>query len=93
MTTLTDRAEAILALAKKLDAHLEQNNLPYPSFDENDSLDALPTELQEQRWALADASNDLKKLMRGPVMHAIDVAMSVSLASSWSSPHWKSQKG
>lgn len=78
--SLTTRAETILALAKKLDAHLEQHDLPYPSFDENDCLDSLPTELQEQRWALVDATNDLKKLARGPVMHAVDVAMSVSFA-------------
>lgn len=75
MTSLTGRAEAILALAKKLDSYHEQNNLPYPSFDD-DHLDKMPAELQEQRRSLANASNDLKKLMRGPVRHTMDIATS-----------------
>jgi hypothetical protein len=34
-------AEAILAQAKELDAQLESNNIPYPSF-EDDTLDQAP---------------------------------------------------
>ncbi len=78
MTSLTARAEAILAQAKKLDAFLEGHGLPYPSFNV-DPLDGLPAEMQDLRSSLANASNDLRKLMRGAVMQTIDVAMSVSL--------------
>lgn len=85
MTSLTGRAEAILALAKKLDSYHEQNNLPYPSFDD-DHLDKMPAELQEQRRSLANASNDLKKLMRGPVRHTMDIATSVSFPDSLGEP-------
>jgi hypothetical protein len=76
--SLTARAEAILAEAKKLDAILEERNLPYPSFDV-DPLDELPAEFQDLRWSLANASNDLKKLMRGAVMHTMDITLCVSL--------------
>ena len=78
MTSLTARAEAILAEAKKLDAILEERKLPYPTFD-HDPLDGLSAEHQDLRWSLANASNDLKKLMRGATMHVMDVATCVSL--------------
>lgn len=74
-------AEAILAQAKKLDAHLESRNIPYPSFDE-DTLDRLPDELQDDRWALANSSNELKKIVRGAAMGTLDTAMSVGSSSS-----------
>jgi len=77
MVSLTARAESILAQAKQLDAILEANQLPYPSFD-NDPLAQLPKESQDLRWAIANESNDLKKLMRGPVMHTMDIAHSAS---------------
>ncbi|KAL8785195.1 MAG: hypothetical protein Q9195_008728 [Heterodermia aff. obscurata] len=75
MPSLTSIAEAILARAKKLDAYLESNNIPYPSFDE-DTLDRLPDELQEDRWALANSSHELKKLTRGAVMNTLDTIFS-----------------
>lgn len=80
MSTLTARAELILAKAKQLDAIIEANNLPYPSFD-NDVLDRLPKDLQAHRWAIANDANDLKRLMRGPVMQTLDIAHSVSMAT------------
>ena len=69
-------AEAILAQAKKLDGYLESNKIPYPSFDE-DTLDQLPDELQDDRWALANSTNELKKLARGAAMGTMDTALSV----------------
>ena len=69
-------AETILAQAKKLDAHLESNKIPYSSFEE-DTLDQLPDELQDDRWALANSSNELKKLSRGAAMGTIDLALNV----------------
>ena len=76
MPSLTSMAEAILARAKKLDAYLESKDIPYPSFDE-DTLDRLPDELQDDRWALANASNDLKKLACGAAMNIMDMSFSV----------------
>jgi hypothetical protein len=76
MASLTSRAEAILAKAKRIDAYLEEKNIPYPSF-EHDTLEKLPVELQDVRWSLANDSNDLKKLTRGAVMHTMDVTLSV----------------
>ncbi|KAL8831167.1 MAG: hypothetical protein Q9191_001009 [Dirinaria sp. TL-2023a] len=76
MPSLTSMAEATLAHAKKLDAYLESNNISYPSFDE-DTLDQLPDELQDDRWALANSSNELKKLARGAAMGTMDTALSV----------------
>jgi hypothetical protein len=81
MPSLTARAELILAQAKELDALLEANKLPYPSFD-NDALSQLPKNLQVQRWNIANDANDLKKLMRGPILHTIDIAHSVSNTKS-----------
>jgi len=81
MPSLTSMAEAILTRAKKLDSYLESNNISYPSFDE-DTLDQLPDELQDDRWALANSSNELKKLTRGAAMGTMDTALSVGLSSS-----------
>ena len=75
MASLTSRAEAILVQAKKIDAYLEEKNIPYPSF-EHDTLENLPVELQGVRWLLANDSNDLKKLTRGAAMHTMDVTLS-----------------
>ena len=74
-------AEAILAQAKKLDADLERHNIPFPSFDE-DTLDQLPDELQDERWALANSSNGLKKLVRGATMGTLDTTLSVGVPFS-----------
>ena len=78
-------AEAILAQAKKLDGYLETNQIPYPSFDE-DTLDQLPDELQDDRWALANSTNELKKLARGAAMGTMDTAFSVGILLSLLSP-------
>ena len=69
-------AEAILAQAKTLDAYLESNNISYPTF-EIDTLDQLPDELQDGRWALANFANELKQLARGAAMGTMDTATSV----------------
>jgi hypothetical protein len=74
--TFTDRARAILARAELLDAYLANNGLSSPSFDE-DTLDALPSQVQDLRWSLANDANDIKKLARGPVVSAMDIALSV----------------
>ena len=76
MPSLTSMAETILAQAKKLDAYLESNDIAYPSFDE-DTLDQLPNRLQDDRWALANSTNELKKLARGAAMGTMDTAFNV----------------
>lgn len=86
MSSLTARAELILAQAKQLDAILEANNLDYPTFD-NNVLDQLPKDLQAHRWAIANDTNDLKRLMRGPVMQTMDIAHSVSAAKKSAALH------
>jgi hypothetical protein len=76
IASLTSRAEAILAQAKKIDAYLEEKNIPYSSF-EHDTLKNLPVEPQDVRWSLVNDSNDLKKLARGAVMHTMGITFSV----------------
>ncbi|KAI0171950.1 O-methyltransferase-domain-containing protein [Hypoxylon sp. FL1284] len=73
MPSLTSMAEAILARAKKIDAYLESRNIAYPSFDQ-DTLDQLPDELQDKRWALSNDVDELKQLSRGPAQSTLDVA-------------------
>lgn len=68
-------AESILAQAKKLDAYLEAQNLACPSFDD-DTLDQLPDELQDERWAFANDVNELKQLSRGATQTTLDCAFS-----------------
>ncbi|KAI8635443.1 O-methyltransferase-domain-containing protein [Xylariaceae sp. FL1651] len=75
MPSLTSMAESILARAKKLDAYLEAQNIAYPSFDD-DTLDQLPDELQDERWALANDANELKQLSRGAAQTTLDCALS-----------------
>lgn len=77
MPSLTSMAESILAQAKKLDAYLEAQNLACPSFDD-DTLDQLPDELQDERWAFANDVNELKQLSRGATQTTLDCAFSVS---------------
>ncbi|XXH01794.1 General amino acid permease [Hypoxylon texense] len=74
MPSLTSVAENILARAKKLDAYLEAQNIAYPSFDD-DTLDQLPDELQDERWALANDVNELKQLSRGAAQTTLDCAL------------------
>ncbi|KAI1377813.1 O-methyltransferase-domain-containing protein [Hypoxylon crocopeplum] len=75
MPSLTSVAESILARAKKLDTYLEAQNIAYPSFDD-DTLDQLPSELQDERWALANDVNELKQLSRGAAHTTLDCALS-----------------
>ncbi|KAF2963857.1 hypothetical protein GQX73_g9695 [Xylaria multiplex] len=74
MPSLTSIAESIVARAKKLDAYLEAQNIAYPSFDD-DTLDQLPDELQNERWALANDANELKQLSRGAEQNTLDCAL------------------
>ncbi|KAI0381139.1 O-methyltransferase-domain-containing protein [Hypomontagnella monticulosa] len=73
MASLTSMAEAILTRAKKLDAYLEANNIAYPSFDD-DTLEQLPNDLQDERWAFANNVNELKQLSRGATQSTLDSA-------------------
>ncbi|KAI1275183.1 O-methyltransferase-domain-containing protein [Xylaria sp. FL0933] len=73
MPSLTSKAERILARAKKLDAYLEAQNIASPSFDD-DTLDQLPDELQDERWALANEVHELKQLSRGAAQSTLDCA-------------------
>ncbi|KAI1763929.1 O-methyltransferase-domain-containing protein [Hypoxylon sp. FL1150] len=73
MPSLTSMAESILARAKKIDAYLEEHNIACPSF-EDDTLDQLPDELQDERWALANDANELKQLSRGAAQTTLDCA-------------------
>ena len=76
MPSLTSIVEGLLEKAKKLDAYVEANGLPYPSF-EIDSLATAPAELQDIRDTLANESNDLKKLAQGPVAFVTEIAFNV----------------
>ena len=78
MPTFTSIAEALLEKARQLDAYIEANGLPSPSFA-HDSLASLPAELEETRTSLADGSNDLKKLAQGPGTTATEISFTVSI--------------
>lgn len=77
MPSLTSLAQDLVARAQKIDAHLEENNIPYPSF-ENDTLEDLPPDVQALRWELANASHEFKQLTRGAIMSGWDIAFNVS---------------
>ena len=62
---LTRLAEQLLEQAKALDAYNASNNLPPASFD-TESFVELPLEVENQRRAVIDMAQDLKRLAQGP---------------------------
>ena len=76
MGPLTSLAEEILENAKRLDQHLSSSNLEPASFD-NDSLVAVPPELEATRKALINATQTLKQLSQGPVGLSMDIIFNV----------------
>lgn len=74
-SSLVSLAEELLAQAKKLDAVLEQHNIPYTSFEE-DTLVLLPHEAEELRTSLVDTSHNFKQLVRGARLSGLDIALS-----------------
>jgi hypothetical protein len=64
MASLTQLAEQALAAARKLDAFTLPRGLPPTSFT-NDTLSDLPPEIEEERKALVDASQAMKRLSLG----------------------------
>ena len=77
MGNLTDMAERILAHAKKLDAHAESSGLP-PTHFFYDTLGDLPGSLEEDRRALVNETQDLKRLALGPVGMLLETLFTVS---------------
>lgn len=75
--SLTLLAEGMLARAKKIDACLLDHGESSTSFDK-DTLDALSEELQDERWALANSANEMKRLARGAETSMVDAALTVS---------------
>jgi len=78
MSTLTEIAERILTHAKKLDAHTAAAGLPATHFF-YDTLADLPIELEEERKALVNTSQDLKRLALGPVGMLLETLFTVRL--------------
>jgi hypothetical protein len=76
MPSLVSLAEELLAHAKKFDEILEQNNIPYPSFDK-DTLESLPDDAQKLRWDLLDTSHNFRQLVRGARLSGLDIAFGV----------------
>ena len=76
MPSLVALAEEQLALAKRLEATLEQNNIPPTSF-ERDTLELLPDDAQKLRWDLLDTSHELRQLLRGAKLSGYDICFSV----------------
>ena len=76
MPSLVSLAEKLLCQAKEIDKILEQNNLPYTSFDE-DTLEPLPDDAQKIRWDLLDTSHDFRQLVRGARLSGLDIAFNV----------------
>ena len=79
--SLTSMVEGLLTQAKQIDAYLAEKKLSTPTW-EHDTLAELPAELQDIRATLSNDANTFAKLVRGPVMSAMDVALSVSPSSS-----------
>jgi hypothetical protein len=76
MPSLVSLAEELLAQAKKIDAVLEQNNIPCTSFEE-DTLESLPDDAQKLRWDLLDTSHNFRQLVRGARLSGLDIAFGV----------------
>ena len=74
MPTLVDLATELLASAKAIEAHLESNNLPAPTFD-NDTVSPLPKDLQAHRATLIDGADKLKRLAQGPEAVTMDMIL------------------
>jgi hypothetical protein len=77
MPSLTEIAENILKRAKLLDTHLAETGLPSPHFF-YDTLTHLPDHLQEERNALVNEAQDLKRLAMGPVAMMLETLFTVS---------------
>ena len=75
--SLTSMVEGMLAQAKQIDAYLAEKNISTPTW-EHDTLAELPVGLQDMRTTLSNDANNFAKLVRGPVMSAMDIAFSVS---------------
>ena len=65
MASLTTLAEEALEHAKKLDAYLESQGMPFTSFKQ-DSLASLPSNLLHHRQGLINTAQTLKQLAQGP---------------------------
>ena len=75
--SLTSMVEGMLAQAKQIDAYLAEKKTSPPTW-EYDTLAELQAELQDIRATLSNDANSFAKLVRGPVMSAMDIAFSVS---------------
>ena len=69
--------EGMLAQAKQIDGYLAEKKTASPTWQQ-DTLAELPAELQDIRAALSNDANSFAKLLRGPIMSAMDIAFSVS---------------
>ena len=67
----------LITQAKQVDAYLAEKNLSTPTW-EHDTLAGLPADIQDVRATLYNDANNFAKLLRGPVMSAMDIAFSVS---------------
>ena len=76
MSSLTEHAERILALAKRLDQHAAENGLQPTSFDTN-TLAGLPADLEKVRRELVDSNQILKRLALGPVDMYMEILFTV----------------
>lgn len=61
-------AKQINAEAEKVDRYLKQQNLSYPGFGIDDPAEFphLPTAVQNSRYEILRATNELNKLIKGP---------------------------
>ena len=75
--SLTSMVEGLLAQAKQIDAYLAETKMSTPTW-EHDTLADLPAELQDVRATLSNDANSFAKLVRGPVLTAMDIAFNVS---------------
>ena len=59
-----------------MDAALEKDGIPYPTFDE-DTLDQLPYEFRDDCRSLVNSCEELKKLAFGATSSIMDVGLNV----------------
>lgn len=67
---ILELAKAVHANTEKLDAYLNENNLPFPSFEEHGAVDfgIKSQEVEGARVAAMEAAIELHDLLLGPAM-------------------------
>lgn len=82
---ITELATLVQANTAKVDQYLQENNLPFPSFDEQGPVDFKieSDEIQNARTVAMEASLELHDLLLGPSMCLRPVVCAIQDLSFW----------